>query len=316
MKENIQNTEGKIVWAFSGGAARFIALARAAEVCMSQGTKPDIIIGTSSGSLLAPIIAVSYSKPELMAEAIEFGETLDVQDMFPYKGNKPFNKKGKITWGAIGRIITGYSHFGIQDIKPMYKKVFTEQHFLLLQGSDIKCYAFGVNGQDGTTKIVCLNDAKSLDDMIDMIELSSRIVPFVQPAEFDNQKYVDGGFISFNPAMWLFNQVNIKELITIYSKPVTKSIAANSKWDDNVLSVTTQMLHTTTHWLGVKDSIIEELFCKLHNIPYLRIECPDGIIDEIYETDDDQLIALGLAAKEIAEELWFNYKLTKINDNM
>lgn len=303
----------KIVWAFSGGAAKWIALARTAQVSKEKGLRPDIIIGTSSGSLLAPIIAVAYDMPELMDQAIKFGETLDVPDMFP-KNHHPFNKKGKPTFNAVTRILTGYSHFGIQDIRPLYLKVFKQEHFELLKKSEIKCFAFGVQGSNGTPKLVCLNDAKDLNELIYMLEVSSRIVPFVQAAEYEGKLYVDGGFISFCPAMWLFDTFNIKELLTVYSTPVPKSIGENPKWNDNVLSVTEQMLKITAHYLGVKDAIIEELHCKLNNIPYMRIECPNGFIDELYETDDDQLIALGMASKENAEKAWETTSLTKQNN--
>ena len=312
---NENKLNSKIVWGFSGGAARFIALARSAEVCMKHGTKPDIIIGTSSGAILASLIAVAYDKPELMKVAIEFGETLDIQDMFPGKGQKPFNKRGKPTFNAGTRIITGENHFGIQDIGPMFKKVFKQAHLELLQKSPIKCYAFGVEGINGTPMMVCLNDAKDIDNLVYRIELSSRIVPFVQSANYQGKLYVDGGFISFCPAMWLFKEFNVKQLITIYSSPVPCLIDTNSGWNDNVFTVTEQMLKITTHYLGVKDAIIEDLYCKLHSIPYLRIECPEGIIDEMYETDDHQLKALGIAAKEKAELLWKNFNLTRLNTN-
>lgn len=303
--------DSKIVWAFSGGAARFIALARVAQASKERGLKPDIIIGTSSGSILASLVAVSYDKPCLMDKAIEFGETLDVQDMFPGKGKKPFTKRGKPTFNAGTRIITGENHFGIQNIGPMFKKVFKQEHFELLKKSSIKCYAFGVEGINGEPKVVCLNDAHDIDDLIYMIELSSRITPFVQAADYQGKLYVDGGYISFCPAMWLFKEFNIKELLTVYSTPVPCSIGNNPHWNDNVLTVTEQMLKITTHYLGVKDAIIEELFCSLHNIPYMRIECPNGFIDEIYETDDDQLIALGNASRELALEKWNTSTLSK-----
>jgi predicted acylesterase/phospholipase RssA len=294
----------KTVWSFSGGAARWIGLARAAQVSMMKGNKPDIIIGTSAGSLLAPIVAVSYDKPELMSEAIKFGETLDVTDMFPSVQHKPFTKKGKPTFNAYMRIITGYNHFGIQDIKPLYKKVFKQEHFELLKLSSIKCFAFGVEGRNGSPFNICLNDATSLDDMINMLELSSRISPFVQPSNYGGKLYVDGGFISFNPANQLFNDYKIKELVSVYSTPTFYFIPDNPNWDQNLFTVITQLLKITTHWLGVKDRQLEEYYTQLNNVKYVRIECPAGIIDETYETDDDQLIMFGNKSYEEAIKQW------------
>jgi predicted acylesterase/phospholipase RssA len=300
----------KIAWSFSGAAARAIALFRMAESSIEFGEKPDVVIGSSSGALIAPIIAVSYKCPELLHSAIKMAETLDSTDMFPYKGNMPMYKNGKPSIGGILRGFT-HNHLGWQDIRPMYKKIFKEEHFQVFKKSDIKCIAFGVKGVNWSPIEYVLNDAKSLDDMIDMIECSSRITPFVQPMSYDGFGHVDGGYISFNPSMWLFDKFDLKEVITFYSNQIHGRIPDNPKWDKSILSVTNQAMHGMSHWLGVKDAIIEKIECKLRNINYLRIEAPDGYTDEVYETDDNQLIALGLASKKVAEDAWKNYLKTK-----
>ena len=63
----------KKLWSISGGAAKAVGLFEAAKVCVERKDKPDIIIGTSSGALVAPIIAASYQYPELFEEAILCG---------------------------------------------------------------------------------------------------------------------------------------------------------------------------------------------------------------------------------------------------
>jgi len=292
-----------IAWGFSGAAARAIALFRMGEVYIERGEKPNIIIGTSSGALAAPIIAVAYQHPEIMAKAIHFAETLDTKDMFPYKGNVPFNKKGNPSLMGVLRAVT-HNHLGWQDIKPLYKKLFTQEYFESFKKSDIKCIAFGVKGEDWTPVQYVLNDAVSLDDMIDVIECSSRIVPFVQPMTYKGATYADGGFISFNPSMWLFDNYDLKQLVSFNSHELHLGINKNPKWDKNILSVTYQAMDGMSSMLAYKDSIIEELYCKLHCVDYIRIDAPDGYTDEVYETDDNQLIALGLASMEVAQNAW------------
>jgi predicted acylesterase/phospholipase RssA len=288
-----------IAWSFSGAAARAIALFRMAKVSIEKSDKPNLIIGTSSGALVAPIIAVSYANPELMLEAIKFAETLDILDMFPYKGNKPFKENGKIADGAILRALT-HNHLGWQDIKPLYKKVFKEEHFNLLKESNIKCYSFGVRGDNWTPILYCLNEATTLDDMIDMIECSSRIVPFVQPMGYRHIGHVDGGFISFNPGRWLLDSFNLKELILFNSHPVKLGITNQPHWDKDIISVITQAMEGMTNQLAVNDMEIVELKCKAKKVKLTIIEAPDGYTDEVYETDDAQLIALGEASEASA----------------
>lgn len=298
-------------WALSGAAARAIALMRQVEVAIARGEKPDVIIGNSSGALTAPIAAVAYEYPEILPEAIRFAETLDTADMFPYKGNVPFNKKGNPRPMSVLRAL-GHGHLGWQDIKPLYKKVFTEEYFEIFKKSNIKCIAFGVKGSDWSPVEYVLNDAETLDEMIDMIECSSRIVPFVQPMEFRGEAHVDGGFVSFNPGMWLFEKYNMERLVTMYSREVKFAMHKNPNWHKGklpVLGIVTQAMNGTSYWLGNKDAIIEECFSALTGTEYIRLEAPDGYTDEVYETDDHQLIALGNASFEKANKEWDEFEL-------
>ena len=293
-------------WALSGAAARAISLFRQAQVAMERGEEPEVIIGNSSGALAAPILAVAFERPEILPKAIEFAETLDTADMFPYKGNKPFGKKGKPTVGAIFRAL-GHNHLGWQDIKPLYKRVFTEEYFQVFKRLHIKCYAFGVVGEDWSPVTYCLNDAETLDEMIDMIECSSRIVPFVQPMEYKGKGHVDGGYIAFNPGWTLFSKYRMNTLVCMYSREIKPSMGVNPEWDKNVISITTQAMNGMAYWHGNKDKLLNELYCYKYKTNYIGLEAPDGYTDEIYETDDAQLIALGDATYKKAEETWNNH---------
>lgn len=296
------------IWSFSGASARAISLFRMAQAAKEKLDKPNVIIGQSSGAILAPILAVSFDDPTILLEAIKQAENLDIEDMFPYKGNKPFTKGDKIAPNAVFRALT-HNHLGWQDIAPMFKLIFKQKHFELLKKSNIECLAFGVDGLNWSPILYCFNDAKDINDLINMIESTARIVPFVQPMNYKGKNHVDGGFISFSPAMWLFDKYDIKKLVCFYSHEIThKKISDNQKWYKNILTITAQAMTGTTYWLGYKDAIIEELYCKLNNIDYLRLEAPNGYTDEIYETDDTQLIALGKASfqngtKKIDEHL-------------
>lgn len=282
----------------SGGDAKAIGLFQAAKVCLEEKGMPSIIIGTSSGSLVAPILAVAEKYPEILDEAIKFAETLDVLDMFPIKGNKPFKKNGKLPFSTILRIATGWNHLAWQDIYPLYSKVFKQHHLEALQESKTKCYSFGVVGADGTYEIKELNKAQTIKELVDMMEESSRIVPVTQP----KNGRIDGGYVSFSPGMWLLkrNPELIKEYVSIYSKTLKESVSLSENWDSNIIGVIQQSMIIATNYLGIKDAMIEELLCDKYKIPYTRIECPDGIIDEMYETDDEQLRAFGLASARVA----------------
>ena len=296
-----------IVWSLSGGSVKFVALVRGAKVSIAYGRKPHVIVGVSAGALLAPIIALAYQDPCILEEAIELAETLDMTDMFPIKGNKPFTEKGNIAPGAYLRVVTGWNHLGWQDIAPLYKKVMTEERFKLFKKTDINCWAFGVKGRNMSPKPVLLNNASSVDELIQMIELSSRMTPLVQPAPYKGDTYVDGGFISHSAFWWIKDKYNVEELITFYTSEYSEEISDNSNWDKSLFTVVMQLLLGTTHWLSMHGRDLEELYCHKHNIKHMRMEFPGHIIDEIYDTDDEQLKALGDISEEIAVEAWELY---------
>ncbi len=294
------------LWSFSGGAAKFIGLAEAARVSMIAGFKPDVIVGVSSGCLLTPIIAAAYFDPKILDKAIELGGSLKLKDMFPYSGNFPLNKNGKPSFNAILRLLTGHNHLGFQDIAPLYKKVFTNRVFRLFKKSQIKCYGFGVNGADFSPSLINLNEAKDIDDLIKRIEFTARIVPIVQPAKYNNLTGIDGGFISHSAAYWVWHLLGLKvdKLLSVYANEYKLNIKCNSKWDNNIVSIMQQCLQGTTHYLSIKDRIIEGLYCKANKIPYIRIECPDIAIDEQYETDSSDLLQFGASSRKVAIERW------------
>lgn len=297
----------KTAWSISGAAARAIAHFRMVEVAIKRGEKPNLIIGNSSGSIVAPIAAVAFTNPEILPKAISFAETLDILDMFPYKGNKPFNKKGKIATNAYGRMLI-HGHMGFQDIKPLYKKVFTQEYFEIFKKSDIKCIAFGVKGRDFTPTQYVLNDAETLDEMIDMIETSSRIVPMVQPMVYKGDSHIDGGFISFNPGMWLYQKYNIGTHISFYSREIKYKMPDKPNWDKGLFSIIERYSEGCSFWLGNKDALLEECLATIKGTVYLRLEAPDGYTDEIYEKDDWQLKALGDASYKKANETWKDFE--------
>lgn len=286
-----------ILHGHSGAAARAVGIFEACRVAVNHEEKPTKIIGQSSGAILTALQGASYKYPCLMDAAIDMAASLDLKDMFPHPGNFPFNKKGKLSANAAFRVLTGHNHFAWQDISPMFKNIFKEKHLAALKSSGIECWTMGVDGKDGTLAMFNLNLANTVDDVLDMLKRSNRIAPFVQ----NYKGFLDGGFACYNPAWLMFESCpNLKKVRTFYAKEITDGIPVNEKWDKTIISIQTQTMLTATHWLSVKDAMIEELYCEKNNIDYVRIECPNGYTDEIYETDDDQLRALGQASREVA----------------
>ncbi len=290
----------KKVLSVTGGGPKAGGLKAAGKVFKEMRDKPDIMIGQSSGALTIPILAASYEYPEVLDKALEMAGTLEMRDIFPFAGNRPFTEEGDVPLNAYFRAATGHNHLGWQDIRPLYKKLFKKKHLKALQRSSIECIAFGVIGKNGMPEMKVMNRAKTVDELIDMIEETARIVPFVQHAN----GRIDGGFVAFSPGVWLLmqNPEQISEYTAIYADPVKTGVGTNENWDKNIITVTGQIMGITTNYIAYYGAVIEELLCKQHNINYTRVECPDGYLKLMYDTDDKRLQAFAQASREAAIE--------------
>ncbi len=76
----------KIGLALGGGAARGFAHIGVIQVLEENGIKPDIVVGTSAGSLVAALYASGYSGRELGLLADSMDESAITDWSFPYRG--------------------------------------------------------------------------------------------------------------------------------------------------------------------------------------------------------------------------------------
>jgi NTE family protein len=76
----------RIALALGGGAARGFAHIGVLQVLEEQGIKPDIIVGTSAGSLVAALYASGKTPTELASMAMSLDESSITDWMFPGRG--------------------------------------------------------------------------------------------------------------------------------------------------------------------------------------------------------------------------------------
>jgi NTE family protein len=76
----------RIALALGGGAARGFAHIGVLQVLEEQGIKPDIVVGTSAGSLVAALYASGKTPTELASMAMSLDESSITDWMFPGRG--------------------------------------------------------------------------------------------------------------------------------------------------------------------------------------------------------------------------------------
>ena len=156
----------KIGLALGGGAARGFAHVGVIQVLEEAGIKPDLVVGTSAGSLVAALYASGRNGQQLQATALEMDEAAFADWTLPW-----FNR-GMLRGEALGRYVDGQvGHRLIENMDLPLGVVATD----LASGQ-------GVLFQRGDTGTA--------------VRASSAVPAVFQPVRIGTREYVDGGLVS------------------------------------------------------------------------------------------------------------------------
>lgn len=154
----------KIGLALGGGAARGFAHIGVIQVLEEQGIKPDLVVGTSAGSLVAALYASGKGGPELGALADAMDEATLTDWSFP--------GRGVIRGAALAKFVR--DHTGGRNIEKM-------QLPLGIVATDLD------NGQPILFQV---GDAGTA------VRASSAVPAVFQPVSISGREYVDGGLVA------------------------------------------------------------------------------------------------------------------------
>jgi NTE family protein len=156
-----------IALVLGGGASRGFAHVGVIKILERNGIKPDIIVGSSAGSLVGALYAGGYTAEAL--EVIALGmEQSDIRDVtLPDRGFV----KGELLQDFINQYLDNRS---IENLPIRFAAVATD-----LQSGDLKVFNRGNTGM--------------------AVRASSAIPGIFQPVEIGGRDYVDGGLLSSIP---------------------------------------------------------------------------------------------------------------------
>jgi NTE family protein len=160
----------RIGLALGGGAARGFAHIGVIQVLEDAGIKPDLVVGTSAGSLIAALYASGRSGQELAATALTMDEGAITDWAFP--------SRGLIRGEALARYVREQT--GGRSIEQMKLP-------LGIVATDLDSGA-GVLFQRGDTGIA--------------VRASSAVPAVFQPVKIGEREYVDGGLVSPVPVRY------------------------------------------------------------------------------------------------------------------
>ncbi|HLR32814.1 MAG TPA: patatin-like phospholipase family protein, partial [Fodinibius sp.] len=254
------------------------------------GKEYDIIVGTSTGALMAPLAAMG--KIDLLKEAYTNVSNKDIYDINPFK-----IENGEVTgikfWNAVWRIIQGKESLGVtKKLRETIERFVPEELYDQLQATDkqVIVAVTNLNKQRAEYKP---NYTNSRHDFIDWMWASACVPVYMSVVEKDSHDYVDGGLVDHNPIHLLFER-NCVSMDVIMLRPKIKvpEYAKNT----NLFDVLAHTIGTMTHEVSNDDIEIAELMAFKYKVDLNFYYLPEELSDNslvFNEAEMEQWWALG-----------------------
>lgn len=271
---------------FSGAGFAIPGIAGAGYEILKSGFNPDIISGVSSGSILTFIICASkYPLNDIKYNSIGFKS----KQIFK---NPPFTKSGKITLRSIWNAITK-NYLTKQDkLDDLLRSIISEKDWLdyLKNENAPQGVIMSVDLLTGSRIFSKLKEL-SYEEAIKNVIASASIPVFVNPVEYKDYLLVDGGVRNHILTEWILDEYNIKETISIFSRPEDFKKFIKKDKVKNTFKVLERTIQIMQFEISKSDQQLAELKCLEKNIKYKSIYI-ENILNNIYEESKEKQIEL------------------------
>ena len=265
--------------AYAGGLAEFLI-----NDC---GRDYDLYFGTSTGSLLAPLLAAG----KLDAAKMVF-TTVTQKSIFK---TSPFIVK-KI---GPGEFTTSMNHLGIlkmmicrkktfgdsSNLRTLIRKCFLEEDFDRIRASGKKVFITVSNLTDELVEYKCSDDC-SYDEFCDWMWASANVLPFMSLLIKDGIEYGDGGFGVVIPIQKAINEMAdwIDVIALRPVKKLKKTVRAK-----NVFQLLTKTFDFMSNQLSLDDLIIGQLEAKRNKVDLNFYYTPRVLSNQTFIFDPEQM---------------------------
>lgn len=163
-KPEVRPVPPKIALALGGGAARGFAHVGVIKALEAHGIAPDIVVGTSAGSLVGALYAAGYSGFDLQRVALQIDDTVVADWSLPDRGFI----KGEALQNFVNRAVQNRP---LEKLNKPFATVVTD-----LQSGEPVVFRTGNTGM--------------------AVRASSSVPGVFQPVAINGREYVDGGLVS------------------------------------------------------------------------------------------------------------------------
>ena len=241
--------------AFGGGVAQYLL--------QEKFCKYDILIGTSTGSLLIPHLALG--KVDKIYDAYTKVDMSKIFDINPFVV-KHKNGEDVVTinhFNVLLQFLKGKRTFGESHKLLNYiKDTFTEEEFQQLKDSYCNVIVTVTNLSKNDVEYKSIKDFK-YDEFCDWIWISCNYIPFMSLASRNNCEYGDGGFSSLVPIREAINRGATEVDVVILE---TEMQSVPKKIGKNPFSLMIDLFQTLLNQVEKHDITIGKLAANTKNV--------------------------------------------------
>jgi NTE family protein len=184
--------------AFAGGVAQYLM--------QEKGHEYDLLLGTSTGSLLIPHLALgNVDKIHRIYTNVSMEHIFNINP-FVIKKRKGIDIVSINHFNVLLQFLKGRRTFGeSKKLKRYIKANFTLSEFNQLKASKCNIVVTVTNLSKNDVEYKCIRDF-NYDDFCDWIWISCNYIPFMSLVNKDGSDYGDGGFSSLVPIQEAINR--------------------------------------------------------------------------------------------------------------
>ncbi len=262
--------------AYAGGVIQYLI--------KDLGRDYDIVVGTSTGALMAPLAALG--KVDLLKKAYTNVSNKDIYNVNPFEIENG-EVTGIKTWNAIWRIIRGKDTLGeTKPLRDTIENYFTEELYSQLQAADkqVIVAVTNLNKQRAEYKPNYINFRQ---DFIDWMWASASVPVYMSLVHKNGAEYVDGGLVDYNPIHLLFER-GCSSIDAIMLRP--KIVAPKFSENTNILKVIMHTIGTMAHEISQDDIEIAELMARKYDVDINFYYTPEKLSDNSLVFNKAQMI--------------------------
>jgi NTE family protein len=241
--------------AFAGGVSQYLI--------RDKGIQYDLFIGTSTGSLLLPHLALNHiEKIYTIYTSVDKNEIFSINP-FIIKKEKKEKTVAINHFNVIWQFIRGKRTFGESlNLRKYIRANFSEKEFETLQNSTKNVVVTVTNLSQNETEYKSIKDC-NYKDFCDWIWISCNYIPFMSLVTKNGSEYADGGFSSLVPIQEAINRGATEIDIIVLE---TETTIHKNQIGKNPFSLMIDLFRISLSQVEKHDIVIGKLAAKNKNV--------------------------------------------------